>query len=156
MFGAQAAGAVEGWGVGRSTGTGLARGRRASDWPMLCMEQRDEVSLIDDASIEAIARRVAQPLATAGGRRLVTAGELAERLGVERSWVYANARRLGGLRLSDGPRAQLRFDAERALQSLRQKPLGASERPRGARRCSRKAAVPAGVELLRGRRNKTL
>ena len=67
------------------------------------------MSLIDDASIEAIARRVAELLAEllakTEGRRLVTAGELAERLGVERSWVYANARRLGGVRLSDGLRA---------------------------------------------------
>jgi hypothetical protein len=120
------------------------------------MEQRDEVSLIDDASIEAIARRVAELLATAEGRRLVTAGELADRLGVERSWVYANAQRLGGVRLSDGPRAQLRFDAERALQSLREKPAGSSQRSLTTGRRRRRAVVPPGVELLRGRRNKTL
>jgi hypothetical protein len=120
-------------------------------------ESLQKVVPVDDASIEAIARRVAELIAGAGERRLVTAGELAERLGVERSWVYANARRLGGVRLGDGPRAQLRFDVDLALSALREnwEPRGSSRPVRSTCR-RRKAAVPTGVELLQGRRNKTL
>lgn len=119
-------------------------------------EDLDRVSLLDDASIEAIARRVAELLAKGGGGQLVGAGELAGRLGVERSWVYANARRLGAVRLSDGPRAQLRFDVDRALLALRERPAAEATRPRRTNRRRRRAVLPDGVELLQGRRNKTL
>ena len=49
---------------------------------------------------------------------LIDARELAEELGVARDWVYANAERLGGVRLGNGPRARLRFDVELAQQAL--------------------------------------
>jgi hypothetical protein len=119
-------------------------------------EDLDRIALLDDASIEAIARRVAELLTKVERGQLVGAGELAERLGVERSWVYANARRLGAVRLSDGPRAQLRFDVDRALLALRERPGAESKRPRRASRRRRRAVLPDGVELLQGRRNKTL
>lgn len=119
-------------------------------------EDGERVALLDDASIEAIARRVAELLTKTGGERLVSANELAKRLGVERSWVYSNARRLGAVRLSDGPRAQLRFDVDRALLALRELPSGEPKRRRAPGRRRRQATVPAGVELLQGRRNRTL
>lgn len=115
----------------------------------------DQIALLDDASIDAIARRVAELLTKVERRQLVSAGELAERLGVERSWVYANARRLGAFRLSEGPRGQLRFDLDRALVVLRERPAADSKRPRRASRRRRRAVLPDGVELLQGRRNKT-
>lgn len=118
-------------------------------------ENGDRVALLDDASIEAIARRVAELMTKTGGERLVSASELAERFGVERSWVYSNARKLGAVRLSDGPRAQLRFDVDRALLALRDLPSREPKRPRRAGRRRRQASVPDGVELLQGRRNKT-
>lgn len=49
---------------------------------------------------------------------LIDAAELARRLGIARSTVYANARRFGAIRLGDGPRAPLRFDYAAALASL--------------------------------------
>jgi hypothetical protein len=116
----------------------------------------DRVALLDDASIEAIARRVAELLTKTGGERLVSASELAKRLGVERSWVYSNARKLGAVRLSNGPRAQLRFDVDRALMALREVPSGEPKRRRVPGRKRRQATVPAAVELLQGRRNRTL
>src|SRR3954469_9954056 len=120
----------------------------------------EKVALLDEASIEAIARRVAELLSGGSGRQLVTAAKLAEQLGVERSWVYANARRLGAVRLSAGPRAQLRFDVDRAVRSLRelQREAGSAERKRARRQAGRRrqAGLPPGVELLQGRRNKTL
>src|SRR5689334_18867587 len=119
-------------------------------------ENGERVALLDDASIEAIARRVAELLAKTGGERLVSASELAKRLGVERPWVYSNARKLGAVRLSNGPRAQLRFDVDRALLAPRELPSGEPKRRRAPSRTRRQATVPAGVELLQGRRNRTL
>jgi hypothetical protein len=49
---------------------------------------------------------------------LIDAAELARRLGIARSTVYANARRYGAIRLGDGPRAPLRFDYAAVLASL--------------------------------------
>lgn len=49
---------------------------------------------------------------------LLTASELARRLGVSRSWVYQHARELGAITLGDGPRARLRFDLRKALAAL--------------------------------------
>jgi len=64
--------------------------------------------------IEAIAQRVAEliegPKSSMGKPRLGTAKELADALGVERKWVYANQERLRVIRLGQGPRARLRFD----------------------------------------------
>jgi predicted DNA-binding transcriptional regulator AlpA len=64
------------------------------------------------ATIEAVARRVAQLLRAAEVQRdaLLTAAQVAARLGVDRSWVYAHANELGAVRLGNGPRARLRFD----------------------------------------------
>jgi hypothetical protein len=65
--------------------------------------------------VEAIARRVVELLRTHEPQehqaRLVDAATLARELGVERDWVYANAERLGAIRLG-GPKGRLRFDRE--------------------------------------------
>jgi hypothetical protein len=68
------------------------------------------------ASIEAIARRVAEMLQEADAPhvpdRLLAAAEVAEWWGVDRSWVYEHADELGARRLGQGRRPRLRFDAE--------------------------------------------
>lgn len=74
----------------------------------------------DDAALEALAQRVADLVADriAAGPPLVTAEVVAEHLGVERSYVYENAVKLGVRRLGDGPKARLRFslaDVDRLL-----------------------------------------
>jgi hypothetical protein len=69
-------------------------------------------------AIEAIARRVAQLLgADLGPERLIDAAALAERLGVDREWVYAHAVELGAIRLG-GPNGRLRFDMRRVKERL--------------------------------------
>jgi hypothetical protein len=78
-------------------------------------------------AIEQIAQRVAQllqhdphePRAQTQDppERLLTATELARRLGVKRPWVYEHAVELGARRLGGGPKARLRFDLEAALAS---------------------------------------
>src|ERR1700758_5383611 len=74
----------------------------------------------DVEEIEALAEHLAELVASARPSiGLVDARELAEELGVARDWVYANAERLGGVRLGDGPRARLRFDVDRAREADR-------------------------------------
>jgi len=97
---------------------------------------------IDPADIDAIAQRVVvlmreQPTPLV---RLVDAATLAERLGVERDWVYAHAKDLHGVRLG-GPRGRLRFDLNRVLRSL-----GDEDVPAGTPRL-RRPTWPGG-ELL--------
>jgi hypothetical protein len=49
---------------------------------------------------------------------LIDAAELARRLGIARSTVYANARRYGAIRLGDSRNSPLRFDYAAVLASL--------------------------------------
>jgi hypothetical protein len=69
----------------------------------------------DDLHVEAIARRVAEAIANdprkVAGQHLVDAATLAAELGVERSWVYEHADELHPIRLGNGPKPRLRFDA---------------------------------------------
>jgi len=72
-------------------------------------------------SVEALARRLAELLAPsqpAGPRRLLTAAEVSDWWGVERSWVYAHADDLGARRLGAGPRPRLRFDPDDVAERL--------------------------------------
>lgn len=111
---------------------------------------------LDRDDIEAIADRVVERLAD-GDRRgvsvgLATAADVAERYGVTPSWVYANKKRLGAVKLGEGPKARLRFDLERVEHELR--PQTRHQPPpsrRGKRGRPRKTMLPPGVELLQGR-----
>jgi hypothetical protein len=75
--------------------------------------------MLDPASIEAIAGRVAELLrADSAHGRLVDATTLAEALGVDRSYVYAHAAELGAIRLGSGSKPRLRFDLEAAREAF--------------------------------------
>ena len=70
---------------------------------------------LDPEDIESIAARVAELLREQmpqTASRLADAAEVARELGVDRDWVYAHARELGGTRLG-GERGRLRFDLVR-------------------------------------------
>ncbi len=71
-------------------------------------------------AVEQVAQRVAQLLGDRAQRQpdLITAGELARRLRVERPWIYKHRHLLGGQRIGDGPKAPWRFDLETAQQAL--------------------------------------
>jgi hypothetical protein len=81
---------------------------------------------LDVRSIEAIAQCIAGLIGGEGGGlpdapapgRLLSASEVAERWGVDRSWVYQHAERLGAIRLGDGPRPRLRFDPQQLASRL--------------------------------------
>ena len=77
--------------------------------------------------VEAIARRVAELVLDAQHRpppELLTASQVAERFGVGRDWVYEHSVPLGALRLGDGPRARLRFNAVEVAAALISRPVG--------------------------------
>jgi hypothetical protein len=91
---------------------------------------------LDPASIHAIAAELAALLERRGEpRQLLTAGQVAERFNVERSWVYAHAHELGVVRLTDSTRSRLRFDPAVVAQRLL---TGALSEPRQANRFVRR------------------
>jgi hypothetical protein len=103
--------------------------------------------------IEAIAERVVERLTerdkAPGTIGLASAAQVARLYGVTPSWVYANKRRLGVVKLGDGPRARLRFDLKRVEQELRPRERSQVPAARGRKRGRpRKTMLPPGVELL--------
>lgn len=73
-------------------------------------------------AVERIATRVVQLLGEHGSKEepeLISAGELARRLRVERPWVYRHRTLLGGLRIGTGPKAPWRFEYRAAVEALR-------------------------------------
>lgn len=96
---------------------------------------------------DLVADRLAGKLgAVPAGGQLLTAAEVAQRFAVDRGWVYEHADDLGAIRLGDGPRARLRFGAERVAEALTARQAGsASDAPEPApRRASRRRARPPG------------
>ena len=120
----------------------------------LLATRRGRLVAFDVEEIQAVAEHLAELVASARPAiGLIDARDLAKELGVARDWVYANAERLGGVRLGDGPRARLRFDAERAREALttgsegQPSRSGASPRRRGRPRRDAVTVVP----LIQGR-----
>jgi hypothetical protein len=90
------------------------RGRAATS-------RRVQVDLTPQA-IEQVAQRVAQLIEHKQPQqqaKLLTAGELAHRLRVQRPWIYKNRRLLGGQRIGDGPKGPWRFDLDTATQAMK-------------------------------------
>ena len=75
---------------------------------------------LDLTLVDFIAQRVLDLLGDWNGDeiQLLTVAQVARRFQVHPSWVYANARRLGALRLGTGPRAPLRFDPRRVALAV--------------------------------------
>jgi hypothetical protein len=81
-------------------------------------------------AIEQVAGRVAQLLQQNQSKApepvsdtptgLLTVKQLAQHLGLTRTWVYEHAGKLGAFRLSDGPKARMRFDLDTAMAGLAQ------------------------------------
>lgn len=105
---------------------------------------------LDPDDVEAIAARVVELLDGTSRRapRLATADEVAEALGVTRTWVYANQKRLQAVRLGAGPRARLRFDLAKATRAFDVE-LEPAQRRRHRSQASTR--VPPGVDLIQGR-----
>src|SRR6188472_4318205 len=80
---------------------------------------------LDLTLVDFVARRVLELLGDRNGDeiQLLTVAQVARRFQVHPSWVYANARRLGALRLGTGPKAPLRFDPRRVALAVEDPPL---------------------------------
>jgi hypothetical protein len=117
--------------------------------------QRGQSVTLSAEDFEAIANHVAQLAVIPGTAGLVDARALAAELGVARDWVYANADRLGAVRLGDGPRARLRFDVERARGALAAAVAGDREwldvRPQSRRGGRPRRKTTPEVRLIEGR-----
>jgi transposase-like protein len=108
------------------------------------LREGDEIEAIDAATIDVIAQRVSaalrDDLAALAAELLgaltpedqLTVGQVARRLGVARSTVYAHWREWGGYKLGAGEKAPIRFDS--ALPVVKPTP--------GARPAVKLAAVP--------------
>jgi hypothetical protein len=87
---------------------------------LAAITRRVAVDLTPQA-VEQIAQRVTHLLQhkhLQAQPELITAGELARRLRVQRPWIYKHRHLLGGQRIGDGPKAPWRFDLETATQAL--------------------------------------
>jgi hypothetical protein len=77
---------------------------------------RNDPRWLDPELIDAVARRVLALVVqhgTGSGHTptgLLTVAEVAQHLRVSTKWVYAHQRRLGAIKLAEGPKARLRFD----------------------------------------------
>src|SRR4051794_37520383 len=109
-------------------------GRRAGARRALAMSSLDDSAVepgVDLTFVDLIAQRVLQLLGDRNGDeiQLLTVAQVARRFQVHPSWVYANARRLGALRLGTGPKAPLRFDPRRVALAVEDPPPTADEAP---------------------------
>jgi hypothetical protein len=97
---------------------------------------------LDAASIEAIAQRVADLLREEPVAEFVSAAEIATRFGVSRDYIYTHAAELGAIRLSDSPKARLRFDPVKVSEILTgSKPSPPTRRGRQQRQYSKRSSV---------------
>lgn len=74
---------------------------------------------LDDASVEAIARRVVELLSSEGGSKdWIDAAEVARRFSLSTDYVYEHADELDAVRIGSGPKARLRFDPDKVIAAL--------------------------------------
>jgi hypothetical protein len=108
-----------------------------------------------EATVEEIAQRVAELLADRAREpfRLLDTQTVARMLGASEEWVRGHAAELGAIRVGDGPKGALRFDAARVRAALESRRLDRPDMERrrqpGPRRRSMgvvPAAVPADVK----------
>jgi hypothetical protein len=105
--------------------------------------------------LERLAERIADLVADriSAGPPLLDAEALARLLGVKRSYVYEHADELGAVRLGDGRKARLRFDAAEARRRLscstgRESKDDASAVVEPIRRACRRRPIGTGPDLL--------
>jgi hypothetical protein len=74
---------------------------------------------LDDASVHAVAERVAELLRSGPlVCELIDTAEVARRFSLSRDYVYEHADDLGAVRLGSGPKARLRFDPAKVTERL--------------------------------------
>lgn len=92
------------------------------------------LNLLADALADRVVERLAALLENRPAGDLIDAAEVARRFNVDRTWVYDHADELGAIRLGNGDRPRLRFDAAVVVESLAARPSPvAKARPRPSR-----------------------
>jgi hypothetical protein len=126
-----------------------------------------EQAMLVEATAQATAERVVELLSArepvVAPRRLLSAAELADELGVARSFVYEHADEFGAVRLGEGSKPRLRFDLERARAAVSCSEGGRSQGEsasgdggsgsgggRGRRRLPSRLPKPGSVLAIRG------
>ncbi len=104
----------------------------------------------DSSLVDAVARRVVELLREEGavsreGPRLLTVAAVSEEFGVSADWVYANAGRLGAIRLGSGPRARMRFDRATIADRIA-KVASYASRDRSSQRGKRRRGTREGAD----------
>lgn len=69
--------------------------------------------------IEAIAQRVAELIDDRFPAPLMTVTQTARMIAMSEDWVREHTAELGGFRMGDGPRGELRFDRDMVWQAIR-------------------------------------
>src|SRR3954467_9961726 len=97
---------------------------------MSSVDDRAVAPGLDLTLVDFVAQRVLELLGDRNGDeiQLLTVAQVARRFQVHPSWVYANARRLGALRLGTGPKAPLRFDPRRVASAVEDPPVSGDGR----------------------------
>ena len=109
---------------------------------------------MSELALEDVARRVAELLADRVREpfRLLDSQTVAGMLGVSEDWVRAHAAELGAIRIGDGPKGALRFDAARVRAALERRRVARPSERRRRKSATRRrslgiapASVPADV-----------
>lgn len=90
------------------------------------------LSVLADMVADRVVERMGEPAASPPAQRLLTAAEVAHRLGVTRSLVYTHANEMGGVRLGDGPKPPWRFTAASVDAWLHARSIGKRSHPAGS------------------------
>jgi hypothetical protein len=102
---------------------------------------------LEPDDLQAIADRVADLLAPQMPKaECLDTATVARMLDASEDWVRSHASELGAVRLGDGPRGALRFDATRVHEALDRRRLAETNRRRRHRPGPRRGV--RGVELL--------
>jgi hypothetical protein len=103
---------------------------------------------LTDDDVDAIARAVVRLMPRAGVPYLLTVPEVAEMVTMGTDWVRDHAAQLGGVRLGDGTRGELRFEAEKVRAFVEKRRLAVEEKERTGRRPGPKPQPPGEIELI--------
>lgn len=100
-----------------------------------------ELEQLADLVADRLADRLL-PLLADRAPGLVDAATLAAALGVSRDTIYANADKLGAVRIGNGARPRLRFDVDRASEAFEPAPAVPAAPAPARRRKARPPSVP--------------
>jgi hypothetical protein len=103
---------------------------------------------LSDQQLERLAGLIADRLAIRSDGELIDAGQLAQRIGRTREFVYEHAQQLGAISLGDGPRPRLAFRWPQVLDRLDDRPPPSSPTPPPAVRAARSRPTKRAVTDL--------